>query len=238
MSAQANLHHETLPRRRWPLARLVSLLLVVLTVTVVIGFFWFGGLFAPEEGPPPPELLKELEAYDKSLSITRDIVIKGRDEKGNPYLITASRTERSEKRKHVTQLFDVMGKLESESRKTIYFRAERANVNHKSDDIVLAGKVIILKQGGWRLRAPEVHVNSNTRDMTSDQPVVVRMQDALIHARGIHVEKRGEVVRFKGPVHAQFDRPAAAGAEPSGKQDKGFSRLNARPPDRRGEGRQ
>ena len=235
MPAQANLHLETPSRRRWPLARLASLLLVVLAVAVVIGFFWFGGLFAPEEGPPPPELLKELEAYDKSLSITRDIVIKGRDEKGHPYLITASRTERSEKHRNITHLFDVMGKLEGERRKTIYFRAERARVNHKSDDIALVGRVLILKQGAWRLRAPEVHVNSNTRDMTSDRPVVVRMHDALIHARGIHVEKRGDVVRFKGPVHAQFDRPA--GAEHSGKQDKGFSRLNALAPGRRGEDR-
>ena len=192
-------------RRRWPLARLLSLALVALAVAVVLGFFWFGGLFAPEESPPPPEVVKQLEAYDKALSITRSIVIKGRDDKGRPYLITASRSRRDETRKDITQLFDVAGSLHQSNGATIFFRADRADVHRRTNDVTLLGKVLIRKKDGWRLRTEEVRVNSKTRDMMSDRPVVVRMNDTLIHARGIAVRKEGDVVRFKGPVRARFN---------------------------------
>ena len=191
-------------RRRWPLARVLSLLLILLTAVVILGFFWFGGLFAPEESTPPKELLEELEAYDKAVTITRSIIIKGRDEKGRPYLITASRSRRDEVRKDITQLFDVAGKLQQSDGTPIFFRANRADVNRETDDVTLVGKVLIHKQGSWRLRAPEVLVHAKTRDMTSDHPVVVRRSGTIIHAQGIEVKNEGDLVRFRGPVHARF----------------------------------
>ncbi len=192
-------------QRRWPLARIFSMLLILLSMVLVIVFFWFGGLFAPEETTPSPELLKELEAYDKGRSITRNIVIKGRDEQGRPYLITASRSLRDETRKNVTRLFDVAGKLEDGKGTAILFRANHADVHRKTDEVLLVGEVVIRKTNSWRLQAPEVRVNRKTRDMTSDHPVVVHMNGTTIRAKGIVVKNQGDVVRFKGPVHARFN---------------------------------
>ena len=199
--------------RRRPASYWLSMALLALTAALVIGFFWWGGFFTPQRQGPSQEVLRQIEALDKRLSLVRNIIIKGKDEQGRDYEIHAGGSRLDEKHPDVKHLTTVIGKIEQTEGPPLYFQSKRALVHEESQQIELIGKVIIRKPGKWKLTGPRFVFDSNTHDLASNEPVVAHLNDGVIHAKGMKSTDEGARIRFYGPVRARFEEEVTTGGD-------------------------
>ncbi len=188
----------------------LSMALLALAGLLVVGFFWLGGFFSKQQGGPTREVLRQVEAVNRHMSLVRNILLKGKDSKGRRYEIRAESSRMDEAHPHYNFLRNVSGSMEQADGSTLVFTARQARVNTKTRTVELMDHAVIRKPGKWELNGPRFWFRVKTHDLGSDAPVIARLKNGEIHARGMRATDEGRVIRFTGPVQAHFEEPGEA----------------------------
>jgi LPS export ABC transporter protein LptC len=132
--------------------------------------------------------------------------VRGVDKKGQPFILRAGRSVREDDSKTIFRFFDVEGELRRLDGKVQSARADVAIYDKQRNVILFRGNVVIRTPGEWTLISEKLAADMRTRDVQSNAPVTVRLEDGAgeIHARGMSSRDGRKVIVFSGPVKARF----------------------------------
>ncbi len=211
-AADHNIH-----RARRPLSYWLSMGLFGLFSVGILGFFWAGGFFTSRQPPPAvaPEGETRARQVDARAIVVRDIELHGQDEKGQPFVLRAARSERRETEKGVVRFHDVRGEMRRRDGTVQTLRAREALHDEAQGKLTLLGDVELETPGRWKLRGARLVIDLKTRDITSNDKVVVELRGGgRVEARGMRTLQGHRVIRFAGPVRSRFAISTRTDAEP------------------------
>ena len=202
-------------RRGRPLSWWISMGLLAAFAGAILWFAWTAGLFVSDKVKTPGVKVTML---DKHTILVRNTDISGLDETNQPFTVHARLSERPDASKNTVNLTDVSGEMKKNNGETITFRADKAVYYKKQELLDLMDNVRIASKGRYVLTTRKARVTVRTKEISSDDPVVVRLKDGVIRARGIRAGRNAGRIVFPGPVQTTFGRD---GLEP---EDTGKAR--------------
>ena len=202
-------------RRKKPLSWWISMALLAAFAGAIGWFAWTAGLFVSDKVKAPRIKVTML---DKHTILVRNTDISGLDETSQPFTVHARLSERPDASKNTINLMDVSGEMKKNNGETITFRADKAVYYRKEELVDLMDNVRIASKGRYVLTTKKARVKVRTKEISSDDPVVVKLKDGIIRAKGIRAGRNVSKIVFPGPVLTTF---GAGGMEPGSAEQTG-----------------
>jgi lipopolysaccharide export system protein LptC len=139
--------------------------------------------------------------------------IAGFDKNQMPYEVTAVSGYQDKTNTDLAHLETVAGKFRKKNGDTIEMLSNTALFDSKSKQLDMKGDVTIRRQGSYTATMDSAHVDVETKDLTSDVPVVVETENATIRANGTKISNDGKTIVFLNGVRARFEQAAKKGDE-------------------------
>jgi lipopolysaccharide export system protein LptC len=132
------------------------------------------------------------------------------------YEVTANRASQDVKTPNEVDLSKPIAKIETEAESFAHVNAETGLYDSVVETLKLNRDVRIKTDSGYTLQLDAANVDLKGGNLTSDQPVVVEMENGRIEAKSIDTKNGGKNVMFSGGVTSTFtglfDTPPADGA--------------------------
>ncbi len=192
------------------LAPLLSGAAVVFGLGILGLFFVQSGLLAAlfPKAPSIPLTVEKPEQITGQYSR-----IAGFDNQKQPYELTAKKGYQDKDNSNLVHMEDIVGVFKKLSGKSYQMDSNSGLYDSKSKDMDLQGNVRIVQPGEFTATMDKAHVNVATKDLVSNVPVVVEMDQGTIHANGLKISNNGNNIVFLNGVKAHFEAAAKKGDE-------------------------
>lgn len=177
----------------------LSALALLLLLVLVLAPSWHSGI---ESGRVTYHLSKTSSNETSSI---QDATYNGRDEQGQPYMVTASNiVQRSE---GVSLLTSPQGSLVLKSGVWIMIKSALGNFNQKDNSLGLSGNVLLYRNDGTIMTTSRATINMRTSTAASKMPVQVSGPFGVLYAQnGFTLADHGDQIIFHGPVKMVLDQ--------------------------------
>jgi len=137
-------------------------------------------------------------------SISRNELInprfESRDEKGNPYVITAEKALQDKQDEDLVLLTIPSGEIQLNTEGTIAIQAEQGAYKQETGRLFLKGNVKVAHSQGTFLDTEELHIDVKNNQTWSEKDVFVENQNGTIAAKGLHADQAQSHLKFTGPA--------------------------------------
>jgi lipopolysaccharide export system protein LptC len=99
---------------------------------------------------------------------------------------------------NMVELDKLHAKMEMQDKSSIEMSADSGVYDAKSEILKLADNIVLTSSTGYEGRLQEAVIDVRKGNVTSDQPVAVKMLDGFLNAKGLDITENGAVVRFSG----------------------------------------
>lgn len=168
-----------------------------------------------------PRIEKRLEPAPEKTAIPAQTVgqnelikarFESRDEKNQPFTVTADRAVQSANDPSIVLLEKPAADITLSNGAWLAAQAEKGAYRQKAEQLLLQGNVKLFHDQGYELVTEKLLVNLKNRQAWSDQPVYAQGPAGTLQASGMKGQEDSGTLIFTGPVHLTLNR-AIAGIE-------------------------
>lgn len=191
-----------LAKRSWRvtlLKRVFPGVAILLLIVLVLAPEWHSGI---EAGRVTYHLSK---SSNNETSSIEDATYNGRDEQGQPYMVTASNiVQHSE---GTSLLTAPQGSVILKSGAWLMLKSATGRFDQKDNSLDLKGNVMLYRNDGTIMTTSQATINMHTSSATSKMPVQVSGPFGALEAQnGFTLANRGDQIMFNGPVKMVLDQ--------------------------------
>lgn len=191
-----------LAKRSWRitfLKRVLPAVALLLLLVLVLAPSWHSGV---ESGRVTYHLSKTSSNETSSI---QDATYNGRDEQGQPYMVTASSiVQRSG---GVSLLTTPQGSIVLKSGAWLMLKSIVGKFNQQDDSLGLSGHVMLYRNDGTIMTTSQATINMRTSSATGKMPVQVSGPFGVLNAQnGFALADHGDKIMFNGPVKMVLDQ--------------------------------
>ena len=203
-------------KRHSRFVRLLKILVPLGTIVVLAGIILMSWL-------DPLRILARLPTTQGQLVISGTKItmeapkLAGYTKDGRAYEFNARAAAQDITKPDIVELHDIRAKIEAQDKSPIDLTAVDGVFDRKSGILKLA-KDVVLKTPSYEVNLDEAVVDTTTNNVTSNQPVQVKMLQGVVNSKRLEVEKGGEVDRFFGGVTLKLNGLPDPGADRPGGQ--------------------
>lgn len=125
---------------------------------------------------------------------------KSRDDKSQPYEITADRAFQSAKDVNVVLLEQPEADITLSDGTYLSARAEKGVYRQKAENLILDGEVTLFHDEGYEMTTARMLINMKNRKAISDRPVSGHGPAGTIQASGLQADSGANSLIFTGPA--------------------------------------
>jgi lipopolysaccharide export system protein LptC len=187
-------------RRRYSVmySRFVSLLKFLLPATALtlIGLL----LMWPQMNPQPGRVGVKGGPAMEDLENLRMLAPRmiGRDEKDQPYTVTAEQATQAAGSSEVTDLVRPKGDIQINTGAWVALTADTGKYNKQSQMLHLEGNVNVFHDAGYEIQTSSADVNLDKGDAAGDQPVFGQGPDSELQGEGFRLYNKGARIVVTG----------------------------------------
>lgn len=131
---------------------------------------------------------------------------ESRDEKDQPYTITAERAIQSARDPSVILLEKPMADITMNDGTWMAGEAEQGAYRQDTEKLLLKGKVKLFHDNGYELKTEKLQVDMQARTAWSDQPVHAQGPAGTLDATGMQADSANNRLIFTGPLKLVLNR--------------------------------
>jgi lipopolysaccharide export system protein LptC len=188
-------------------SRMVRVVRVVLPAAIVLGL----GGYVLNNYLNPMAMLRSMPSVSGKLAVQGSKItmelprIAGMTRDSRSYQLTAETAVQDIKKPDQIELQNLRAEMEMVDADVVVITAKSGTYMTKGDKVVLREHVVVTSAQGFNAKLREAVVDMKKGNVTSEQPVEVKMPSGLITANGVEIENSGEVIRFTRGVVVNLD---------------------------------
>lgn len=98
------------------------------------------------------------------------------------------------------ELQDIQAKFDMEDKSQVALTAKDGLYNRKTELLTLLSKIVLTTSTGYEAHLTQAQIDVKSGNVTSDNPVEVKLLNGVLNARRLEIDDKGEVIRFKNGV--------------------------------------
>jgi lipopolysaccharide export system protein LptC len=126
--------------------------------------------------------------------------IAGFTSDGRPYVFTAKSAAQDIGNPDVLELQQIHATMEMVDKSTVEMTAPRGTYDLKGEILSLHDDIVLVSSTGYAARLTEAVIDTRKGNVTSQQPVKVKLLNGFLDAKGLDVVDNGALLRFGGGV--------------------------------------
>lgn len=173
---------------RWLRAGLLGAIALVLLGVVIDNYLPIGGLRLPGE-------LGKLVIQGTVITMQQPH-LTGFTSDQRPYEFTADAAQQDITKPDFVELQRIRAKIEMADKSMVHLSADHGVYNMKTDMLLLNDHIRLVSSTGYEARLSQASVDTNKGTVVSNAPVWVKLLDGDLHAKGLEIVDKGDVLRF------------------------------------------
>lgn len=129
---------------------------------------------------------------------------QGLDAKNNPYTVVADKAV--QKDKNTVLLYSIRADMMQKDGAWLALNSGNGELNLEAKQLSLSGGVDMFYEGGYEFESDHAQVDIASGSAYGDSPVKGQGPLGTLQAKSFEVERRGEIIRFKGSVKVKIYR--------------------------------
>ncbi len=165
-------------------------------------FVWQAGLFNALM-PKPPATPETIDNPEQGAANSANVT--GFDKDNQPYTFSSKTALQDKTLPNKVHLTGVSGNFKRNSGEVVTLVANGGLYVTDIKTLDLQGAVRIVSEGRFTAEMERAHVDTTSKKMTSDSPVLVTFGSGTIHANGLEITNDGKNILFHDRVRARFE---------------------------------
>jgi lipopolysaccharide export system protein LptC len=184
--------------------RLLRIAIPTLVVLLVLGFAgatWFNPLRIVAKLPHGAGTLT-ISGTKITMELPR---IAGYTRDARAYELSAQSADQDITRPESVELKGIAAKVALQNDQFLEMSATSGLYNTKAEQLRLGESIVLKSSSGYEARLSDALVDMRSGQITSDQPVEVKLLNGVLNAHRLEVAEQGAMVRFSGGVAMTLD---------------------------------
>lgn len=198
--------HKNLNRSYSSFVRMMRLVLPLTALAIIAVLFTWSNM-KEDLVIPPSDPSRTPSSIGKNELVNPRF--ESKDEKGQPYTITARLAVQSERNDELIILEKPVADMALNSGNWIAIEADQGAYRQDKNRLLLQGNVKMFHDGGYQLDTDKLHVDFKHELAWSEEPVYAQGPAGTLEARGMRVDSARDTLIFNGPAKLVMYRVAA-----------------------------
>ena len=188
-------------------SRLVRMARIAIPVLVVLGF----GAYLALSYLNPMRVLASLPSMSGKLAVQGSKItmelprIAGITRDSRSYQLTAETAVQDITKPDQIELQNLRAEMELQDAVVVVITAKSGTYSTKADRVILREHVVFTSAQGYTAKLREAAVDMKKGNLSSDQPVEVKLPNGVINSNGIEIQESGDVILFTRGVVVNLD---------------------------------
>ena len=117
-----------------------------------------------------------------------------------PYHFAADSASQDIAKPDVLELHQIEAKMAMEDQSDVTMTADRGVYDTKNDKLTLYDNIVLISSTGYEGRLSQAVIDTKSGDVSSDNPVDIKLLDGTLKSKRLEMADHGDVVRFLGGV--------------------------------------